>query len=95
MPLKAKHLSRAYLEMKVSWPLRTYRTGAEYGKAIFDDPPIVYDDIRFQRAGFHDGRHNDLTSYEGYPNEENNLAWDLLLEGRYFAAMPQCHYTGF
>lgn len=95
MPLKAKRRSRAYLEMKVSWPLQTYRNCAEYWKAIYDDPPIVYEDIRFQREGFHDGRHNDLTSYEGYPNEENNAVWDLLLEGKYFAAIPQCQYIGF
>lgn len=65
------------------------------GKGIFDDPPIVYENTRFQRAGFHDGHHNDLTSYEGYPNDENNAAWDQLLTGKYFVAMPQRHCIKF
>jgi hypothetical protein len=36
---------------------------------------------RFQRAGFHDDRHNDFTIYEGAPNELNNAAWEKLLNG--------------
>ncbi|KAE8369713.1 hypothetical protein BDV27DRAFT_152794 [Aspergillus caelatus] len=46
---------------------------------IFDDIPIRHEMKRFQRAGFHDDRHNDLTEYEGAPNAKNNAAWEKLL----------------
>ena len=48
---------------------------------IFDDNPVVYESVRFQRAGFHDPRHNVTTIYEGAPNGENEAAWNRLLAG--------------
>jgi hypothetical protein len=45
---------------------------------IFDNPPVIYRNLTFQRAGFHS--ETDLkTPYEGRPNEENNAAWHRLL----------------
>ncbi|KAK3690281.1 hypothetical protein B0T22DRAFT_379654, partial [Podospora appendiculata] len=46
---------------------------------IFDDAPIVYESVRFQRAGFHDSRHAAPTIYEGAPNRANDEAWYRLL----------------
>lgn len=46
---------------------------------IFNDAPVIYEATRFQRAGFHDHRHNSLTPYEGPPNEQNEAAWARLL----------------
>ncbi|KAI1453925.1 hypothetical protein F4805DRAFT_354269 [Annulohypoxylon moriforme] len=47
---------------------------------IFDDVPVFYESVRFERAGFHDSRHEELTKYEGAPNAQNNAAWERLLE---------------
>ncbi|KAK1850329.1 hypothetical protein CCHR01_07038 [Colletotrichum chrysophilum] len=48
-------------------------------QAIFDDSPVIYETVRFQRAGFHDRRHNTNTLYEGPPNKQKEAAWDRLL----------------
>ncbi|KAL7798029.1 hypothetical protein V8C37DRAFT_418521 [Trichoderma ceciliae] len=47
---------------------------------IFNDPPVYYETTHFQRAGFHDSRHDSNTEYEGTPNTENDAAWDHLLD---------------
>lgn len=49
---------------------------------IFDDAPVLYESLRFQRAGFHDPRHSAATAFEGAPNWGNNAAWEGLLDGR-------------
>ncbi|KXH46447.1 hypothetical protein CNYM01_08477 [Colletotrichum nymphaeae SA-01] len=46
---------------------------------IFEDAPIKYEPVRFQRAGFHDLRHEPKTPYEGAPTAENEAAWNALL----------------
>lgn len=51
-------------------------------EAIYDDPPIKYETVIFQRTGFHDLAHNHRTVYEGRPDAKNNNAWDNLMSGR-------------
>ncbi|KAL0931139.1 uncharacterized protein CTRU02_213874 [Colletotrichum truncatum] len=58
-------------------------------EAIFDDPPVVYESVRFQRAGFHDHRHYTNTQYEGPPNHQNEAAWDRLLSAGVVAISEQ------
>lgn len=48
---------------------------------IYDDPPIAYEKLAFQRTGFHDAAHNQKTIYEGRPDAANNAAWDRLMSG--------------
>ena len=50
-------------------------------EAIYDDPPITYETVTFQRTGFHDLAHNHRTVYEGRPDPENNKAWERLMSG--------------
>ncbi|KAK2008960.1 hypothetical protein LZ32DRAFT_684246 [Colletotrichum eremochloae] len=71
----------------VSYVLLAYRVFIANGpvscvlgnEAIFDKSPVVYETVRFQRAGFHDHRHNTNTLYEGPPNQQNEAAWNRLL----------------
>lgn len=50
-------------------------------EAIYNDPPILYEDVKFQRTGFHDLAHTHRTMYEGRPNVKNNDAWARLMSG--------------
>lgn len=49
-------------------------------EGIYNEIPITYEYQRFKRAGFHDGKHEDLTIYEGKPSDTNNAAWQRLLQ---------------
>ena len=51
-------------------------------ETIYDDPPVKYETVTFQQAGFHDTAHNHRTVYEGRPDAENNKAWEKLMSGR-------------
>jgi hypothetical protein len=50
---------------------------------IYDDPPIKYEKVIFDQAGFHDRLHQETTIYEGQPDAANNASWDRLMSGRY------------
>ncbi|KAK3319761.1 hypothetical protein B0T19DRAFT_467446 [Cercophora scortea] len=63
-----------------AWKSRQQETCILGNEKIFDDVPVIYESARFQRAGFHDSRHNTLNIYEGAPNGENEKAWKRLLD---------------
>ena len=57
--------------------------GCLFGQeAIYENPPLKYETVIFQRAGFHDRAHDHRTVYEGRPNDENNRAWERLMSGK-------------
>ena len=51
-------------------------------ETIFENVQIEYEDVEFQRAGFHDVSHDERTMYEGRPDLENNKAWERLMSGK-------------
>ncbi|KAI0520849.1 hypothetical protein F5B22DRAFT_653787 [Xylaria bambusicola] len=69
-----------FLLIELNFPVCKCWKHAQASEGIFTDIPIVYEYKRFQRAGFHDTKHKDLTLYEGKPNKHNNAAWEHLLE---------------
>ncbi|TKW52087.1 hypothetical protein CTA1_11345 [Colletotrichum tanaceti] len=72
-------ISYVFLAYRVFFTIRGPVSCVLGNEAIFDDSPVVYETVRFQRAGFHDHRHATNTLYEGPPNKQNEAAWDRLL----------------
>ena len=58
---------------------------------IYTDSPILYEKRRFQRAGFHDARHNQSNEFEGASSASNNAAWDKLLSGKHTPCILTLH----
>ncbi|KAK9771978.1 putative Cyclochlorotine biosynthesis protein O [Seiridium cardinale] len=67
--------------LMAAYIMRGLRTGSHVlgNEGVYDDAPIVYEKLRFKRAGFHDGNHQATTQFEGRPDVANNAAWDELI----------------